>query len=141
MNNDILDDDNINQLDNIDQLDIEKSLKYVEKKVEKIKKNKNIKKTEIMTTKAKTKLLENEEKIETIEKELNNDFIDIINRNDINKKDMNLETLFEELNQLNEQIKNIVNIEEGIYLYKQMTQLIKLIKDQLNSYKMELTYI
>ena len=37
MNNDILDDDNINQLDNIDQLDIEKSLKYVEKKVEKIK--------------------------------------------------------------------------------------------------------
>ena len=48
-----------------------------------------------MSMKAKTKLFENEEKIETFEKKLNNDFIDITNTN---KKDMNLETLFEELN-------------------------------------------
>jgi len=131
MNNDIFDDDTLNQTD------IETSLKYVEKKTEKIKKSKNIKKTEVMTLKAKTKLLDNEEKIEILEKELNND---TTNMNEIHT-DINLETLFEQLNQLNEQIKNVINIEEGIQLYQQMKHLIELIKNQLNYYKMQLIYI
>ena len=131
MNNDIFDDDTLNQTD------IETSLKYVEKKTEKIKKSKNIKKTEVMTLKAKTKLLDNEEKIEILEKELNND---TTNMNEIHT-DINLETLFEQLNQLNEQIKTVINIEEGIQLYQQMKHLIELIKNQLNYYKMQLIYI
>ena len=90
-----------------------------------------------MTLKAKTKLLESEEQIETFEQELNND---ITNVNDTNK-DTNLETLFEQLEKINEQIKNVINIEEGIKLYQDMKQIIELIKNQLNSYKMKMIYI
>jgi len=132
----------MNNDDNINESDIDTSINYVEKKIEKIKKNKNIKKTETMITKAKTKLSESEEKIEILEKELNNDNIYIKNINIENvNKEMNIETLFKELNLLNDQIKNSINIEEGIQMYIQMTHIIKLIKSQLNSFKMEIMHV
>ena len=116
-------------------LDLETTLKYVEKKVDKIKKSKNIKKSETMIVKAKTKLLESENTIEIFEKELNSD------TSLGTPSDIKLEILYDQLNKLNEQFKNNTNIEEGIKLYQEMKQLIETIKYQLNSYKMKIIYI
>jgi hypothetical protein len=136
--------DNLDNVDNVDitNTDVETTLKYVEKKVDRIKKSKNIKKSEIMTVKAKMKLLESEEIIETFEKELNNDITtNTLSNIKLEIADVKLEILFEQLDKLNEQIKNIVNIEEGLKLYQEMKQLVEIIKNQLNSYKIKLIYI
>ena len=130
MNN--LDDDNIVASD---VEDTENILNYVEKKVNKIKKCKNINKTEVMTQKAKNKLSICTKKIESFETQLNNEItITNIPYN-------TLESLFDKLNDLHNKINNMKEISGSIEMYKEMTQLMNKIKDKLNTYKIQIINI
>ncbi len=121
--------------------DTESILNYVENKVDKIKKSKNIRKTEVMTRKTKKKLIECAEKIELHESQLNDNKPNEIYNEITNIQDNTLESLFDKLNDLHNKINNVKEIEQSIIIYKNMNQLMNIIKERLDIYKMQIINI
>ena len=126
-------------------------IKSAEKKVEKIKKNKNIKKSEILIRKTKKKLIECDEKIESMEEQLNDNINSSLYISNISED--TLHSYIDKMNDLGNKIDNInkendilqnstnISIEEGIKLYQEMNQIINLCKKQLDEYKMKIQNI